>query len=68
MTKINSPDQLPIMVAELKRQRFYGQVHLVFRDGRLSRMITEHSQVFDLSNSPEEGTSHDPRNNFPRAK
>jgi hypothetical protein len=65
MTKINSPEQLPQMVAELKRQRFYGQIHLVFRDGKLSRMITEQSQVFDLnSNSPEEGTSYDSRNNF----
>lgn len=62
MTKINSPDQLPQMVADLRRQRFYGQIHLVFRDGKLSRMITEHSQVFDLnSNSPEDGTSHDYR-------
>jgi hypothetical protein len=62
MTKINSPNDLPQMVAELKRQRFYGQIHLVFRNGELSRMITEQSQVFDLNS--EEGTSHDYRNKF----
>lgn len=64
MTKINSPDQLPQMFAEMKRQRFFGQIHLVFRDGKLSRMITEHSQVFDLNSSLEEGTSNDSRNSF----
>jgi len=46
MTKINSPDELPQMIAELKRQRFYGNIHITLQAGHISRIVTEHSQVF----------------------
>jgi len=46
MTKIDSPDELPQMIAELKRQRFYGNIHITFQGGHISRIVTEHSQVF----------------------
>lgn len=57
MTKISSPAQLPQLFAELERQKFYGQIHLTFRRGSLSRIVTEQSQVFD---EPQERTYNDP--------
>ena len=50
MTRINSADELPQLVAELKRQRFYGTLHLTFQNGSLTRLVTEHSQVFRDTN------------------
>jgi hypothetical protein len=44
---ITSPEQLPQLIEDLKRQRFYGDLHLKFRGGHLSRIITEQSQIFD---------------------
>jgi hypothetical protein len=48
MTRINSSKQLPQLFNELRNQKFYGQIHLVFRAGQIARMITEQSQVFDI--------------------
>jgi hypothetical protein len=44
---IGNANELPQLLAELKRQHFYGQLHLTFRDGNLSRLVTEHSQILD---------------------
>jgi hypothetical protein len=38
------------MIATLKREGFYGELHLTFRNGALTRMVVEQSQVFN-SNS-----------------
>jgi len=46
MTKINSPDELPQMLAELERKRFYGNLHLTLQAGHITRIVTETSQVF----------------------
>jgi len=46
MTKINTPDDLPQMIADLKKQRFYGNIHITFQGGHISRIVTETSQVF----------------------
>jgi hypothetical protein len=56
MTKLKSPEQLPEMLAELKRQGFYGELHITFRCGHVSRIVTEQSQVF---NSTEGRTQYD---------
>ncbi len=62
MTKLNSPEQLPQMLADLKRQGFYGDIHITFRCGNITRIVTEQSQVFT---NPNEGR---PYNNDPRTK
>ena len=46
---ISSPDQIPQLIEDLKKQRFYGDLHLNFRAGHVSRIITEHSQIFEES-------------------
>jgi len=46
MIKLNSPDELPQMIADLKKQRFYGNIHITFQAGHVSRIVTEHSQIF----------------------
>lgn len=51
--KISSPSQLPQLFTEFGRQKFYGQIHLTFRRGQLTRMVTEQSQVFDEPNTEE---------------
>jgi hypothetical protein len=51
--KISSPSQLPQLLAEFERQEFYGQIHLTFRRGQVTRMTTEQSQLFDNPNSEE---------------
>ena len=47
MTEINSPDQLPQFMTELHRSRFYGDIQITFRDGHISRIVTEESTVFN---------------------
>lgn len=59
VTKLKSPDQLPEMLADLQRQGFYGDIHITFRCGNITRVVTEQSQVF---NSNEGRTSHENRN------
>jgi hypothetical protein len=51
--KINSPNQLPAMCDTFARERFYGEVRLVFQSGRLCRMVVEQSiQVGENSSEP----------------
>jgi hypothetical protein len=40
---IRGPQDLPAMCDALAREKFFGEVHLIFRNGRLERMITEQS-------------------------
>jgi hypothetical protein len=63
--KIQSPSQLPQMLADIERQKFYGQIHLTFRRGQLARIITEQSQVFNDPN-PQERTCNDRAQSFPK--
>ena len=58
MTKLSSPEQLPEMLADLKRQGFYGDIHITFRCVNVTRIVTEQSQVF---NSNEGSTRNDNR-------
>jgi hypothetical protein len=58
MTKLKSPEQLPDLLAELKRQNFYGEIRLTIKAGTVIRLVTEQSQIFF-----NEGQSHDNRNN-----
>jgi hypothetical protein len=51
--KISSPSQLPQLLTEFGQRKFYGQIHLTFRRGQLTRMIVEESQVFDDPNLQE---------------
>jgi hypothetical protein len=52
---ITSPDQIPHLIAELRTNRFYGELKLTFRAGHIARIVTETSQVFD---DQREGTRH----------
>jgi hypothetical protein len=45
--KVKSPDQRPEMITRLRQGNFYGDIHLTFRHGEITRIVTEQSQVFN---------------------
>lgn len=43
---IKDANELPKLLAQLKASRFYGNIHITFRAGEVSRLVTEQSQIF----------------------
>jgi hypothetical protein len=43
-TAVRGPHDLPALCDALAREKFFGEVRLIFRNGRLDRMVTEQSQ------------------------
>lgn len=45
---IKDADELPKLLAQLKADKFYGDVTITFRQGAISRLVTAQSQVFEV--------------------
>lgn len=58
--KINSPSQLRALCDQRAHEKFFGEVRLVFQNGRFSRMVVEQS----IQITPHETAPNDPRSNF----
>jgi hypothetical protein len=41
--KVSSPQDLPALCHQLATEKFFGEIRLIFRNGRFDRMITEQS-------------------------
>ena len=48
MTPIKSPKDLPSLCDKLASERFFGNVTLFFKDGRLERMTSEQSFILPI--------------------
>jgi len=49
MRKLSTPDELPKLIEALKAERFFGDVTLHFRDGAITKLAVEQTQVFDTA-------------------
>jgi hypothetical protein len=43
MVQVRDGHDLPALCEQFKREKFFGEIRLCFRDGRLVRMIQERS-------------------------
>lgn len=43
MRPIHSPQELSALCDSLAREKFFGELRLIFRDGRLERFVSEQS-------------------------
>ena len=55
MRHIDSADEIPKLLADLKAERFFGDVTLHFRDGTITKLAVEQTQIFD---TPNHGRNH----------
>lgn len=55
MRNIRNADEVPKLIAELKSERFFGDVTLHFRDGAITKLAVEQTQIFD---TPNHGRNH----------
>jgi hypothetical protein len=47
MKRINNPAELPKLLESLAEQRFFGDLNLHFRNGELTKLAIEETQIFD---------------------
>lgn len=45
--KISNSSELPKLLASLRESRFYGDLTLHFKDGEITKLVTEQTQIFD---------------------
>lgn len=53
MSPLNSYRDVPQLCERLAKEKFFGEVRLIFQSGRLSRVVTEQSfQIQPQENAP----------------
>jgi hypothetical protein len=55
---VRSPQDIPTLCDQLRRENFYGEVRLIFTRGQLTRMVTEQSHQIQIQEKTPNVTSN----------